>query len=350
MTTTNSQPSIAVKGRPWKSSRTAVLIAAMSTIACFAVAALIVVVTPLAGIPGIALIAVPMSCVVSFLRGRSAGTNAAVNSAVSSLVVSATGILFAPWISIFVTLVQRGHSAIYRGFFTHDMRVTAPDDALTSGGIKHAIVGTLIMVVGAAIVAVPLGVVTAIYITEIRGRFTKIVRFLVQAMSGVPSIVAGLFIYAVLVVQVKQFTGLAGALSLAILMIPTVARTSEEVLRLVSEDLRYGAYALGSSQSSNIFRVVLPAVRSGLVTSAILGVARVAGETAPLLVTAQYFVATKMNPVSGPIASLPVMTYSLLQTGTENSVARAWATALTLIVLVAVLFVFARLTSRGRKR
>lgn len=336
-------------GRPWVASNTARLTNSLSVLVCLAAAALVVLVTPLAGIAGIMLVGIPLSCTVSFFRGRVEGTAAAINRVVETVVVSATVVIFLPWISIFVTLIQRGHSAIYRGFFTHDMRVTAPDDVLVSGGIKHAIIGTLIMVLGAAVVAVPLGIFTAVYITEIRGRFTKVVRFLVQAMSGVPSIVAGLFIYALIVVQTRQFSALSGALALSVLMIPTVARTSEEVLRLVGEELRYGAYALGSSQASNVFRVVLPSARSGLVTSAILGVARIAGETAPLLATAQYFIATKWNPIKGPIGSLPAMTWSLLQTGTDNAVARAWATALTLIVLVALLFVLARLLSRQRR-
>ena len=143
-------------------------------------------------------------------------------------------------------------------------------------------------------------------IVEVRGKAARYVRFFTQAMSGVPSIVAGLFIYATVVVAVThKFNAVAGALALSILMLPTVARTAEEVLKVVSDDLRSASYALGATQFSTTWRVVIPTVRSGLITSAVLGVARVAGETAPLLLTSQYFVKFTTNVIDGPMASLP---------------------------------------------
>jgi len=144
------------------------------------------------------------------------------------------------------------------------------------------------LIVGiATIISVPLGIATAVYVTEIRGRAVPYVRFFVQAMSGVPSVVAGLFVLTVFILTgVMRQSALAGAIAYAILMLPTVARTAEEVLRLVPEDLRTGALALGSTRSRVVFNVVLPAARTGVITAMLLGVARVVGETAPLLLTA----------------------------------------------------------------
>ena len=338
--------------RPWRRSFAQQISRWLSTVVIVAVAALIVLVTPLAGLPGLALIGIPLQAVVGLIRTVGRGSTARRNELVGGLITSSFVVLVTPWISIIYTVISRGHRAIYPGFFTTDMRVTAPDAELATGGIEHAIVGTLMVVTIASIISIPLGILSGMYITEIRGRFTGFVRFIVQAMSGVPSIVAGLFVYSTLVLTTKSYSGLAGGFALAVLMIPTVARTSEEVLKLVPEDLRYAAYALGSSQTSNVFRVVLPTVRSGLVTSGILGVARVAGETAPLLMTAQYFVAFKSNPLDGPIASLPVLIFSFLQSGTEFAVARAWGAALVLLVLILILFLLARAAAsiRGKHR
>ena len=336
--------------RPWKPTASQRLVRFSTVVAVIVAAALVVLVSPLAGLPGIALVAIPLQVAVSIARSARHGSVAARNDVATSLIGSAFLILMAPWLSILYTVVRRGYQAISWNFFTDDMRITAPDAELGTGGIAHAIIGTGMMVLVATAVSVPLGILSGVYITEIRGRFTKLIRFIVQAMSGVPSIVAGLFIYSTLVIYNKSYSGLAGALALAVLMVPTVARTAEEVLKLVPEDLRFAGYALGSSQASNVFRIVLPTVRSGLVTSAILGVARVAGETAPLLMTAQYFVATKGNPFDGPLASLPIVTFSFFQNGADNAVTRAWGTSMVLLVLISFLFVVARAVSADRRR
>jgi phosphate transport system permease protein len=247
-------------------------------------------------------------------------------------------------------VATKGIDAIYGGFFTEDMRFASPDDDLNMGGAAHALIGTLIMVAIATVITLPLGILTAVYITEVRGRFTPMVRFIVQSMSGVPSIVAGLFIYSTVVMGFESFSGLAGGLALAILMLPTVARTAEEVLKLVPDDIRSASYALGAPQWRTSLFVVLPTVRSGMVTAGILGIARVAGETAPLLLTASYFTATSFSPVDGPMASLPMFIFGLLQSGTEYSFARAWAASLLLLGSLLVLFTIARLVSGKDKR
>jgi phosphate transport system permease protein len=348
--TMTSEAQVVSPLRPWKQTVSRRVGRWVSVLLVVAASTLVVLISPLAGLAGIFLVAIPSQIAVTYVRTRRLGGQAMRNEVASSLIGSAFVLLLTPWISIVFTVVRRGYQAISWNFLADDMRITAPDADLATGGIAHAIIGTLIMVGIASLVSVPLGILSGIYITEIRGRFTKLVRFIVQAMSGVPSIVAGLFIYATLVLYNKSYSGLAGALALAVLMVPTVARTSEEVLKLVSEDLRFAGYALGSTQASNVFRIVLPTVRSGLVTSGILGVARVAGETAPLLMTAQVFLATKANPFDGPLGSLPVVIFSFFQNGADNAVTRAWGASTVLMVLITFLFALARAVSTDRRR
>jgi phosphate transport system permease protein len=226
-----------------------------------------------------------------------------------------------------------------------------PGADLLIGGILHAIVGTLLIVGMATLISVPIGILAALYVTEVRGRLTPFVRFFVQAMSGVPSIVAGLFIYAALVVTgLVPFSGLSGALALSILMLPTVARTAEEVLLLVPDDLRTAALALGSTQRRVVRMVVLPAAGPGLVTASILGIARVAGETAPLLLTAFGTATLNLNPLSEPMSALPLFIFTQMLLGEDNDVARAWFAAMVLMLIVTTLFVVARLlVSRSLK-
>jgi phosphate transport system permease protein len=272
------------------------------------------------------------------------------NAFSSSLIYIATLLVLLPLASIIFTVIQKGAAAIRWNTFTSDMRITQPDAAFTEGGALHAIVGTSLIVLIASIVSVPLGVLTALYLTEIKGRFESSVRFLVQAMSGVPSIVAGLFIYSVLIVTLgAKFSAFVGALALSILMLPTVARTAEEVLKLIPRDLREAGTALGATQWRTVAMVVVPAARSGIFTAIILGIARVAGETAPLLLTILGNTATNINPFSGPSAALPIYTFTLMRTGLEVALTRAWGGAFILLTLVLILFISARLLS-GKKR
>jgi phosphate transport system permease protein len=225
----------------------------------------------------------------------------------------------------------------------------SPSTPLEYGGIGHAILGTILIVTISALIAVPIGIATAVYITEVRGRAVPYVRFFVQAMSGVPSVVAGLFILTIIVATGAFEQGaFAGGLAYAILMLPTVARTAEEVLKLVPEDLRTGALALGSTRARTVYRVVLPAAKTGIITAVILGIARVIGETAPLLLAAGYADSTNVNPLGGPIAAVPTYIFNNVALPYPDAVARAWASALVLIILVAVLFTAARLIGRGR--
>jgi phosphate transport system permease protein len=251
-----------------------------------------------------------------------------------------------PIASIIYTVLQRGLPGISFGLFTNDMSLAAPTDPLENGGVLHAITGTLTLVVLALIISVPIAILTALYLTEINGKFAGPIRFLVQAMSGVPSIVAGLFILsAVLYPITKNYSALMGALALSILMIPTVARTAEEVLLLIPNDLREAGTALGGTQWRTVAMIVLPAARSGLMTAIILGIARIAGETAPLLLLTGGGDTVNPNPFNGSVGSLPYYIWKSFNAGSEEAITRAWAGLLVLMMLVLILFVLARALS-----
>ena len=302
----------------------------------------VVLFTGVAGPDGWAVVYFLLTLAYTFYRSRTIEAKQR-KDALMSIVIKSLGVLaFVPWLSIFFSLFQQGYKALHLGYFVSDMRTTGPDDDLNVGGVLHAITGSLVMVAIATVVTLPLGILSGAYLTEIRGRMSFFVRFVIQSMSGVPSIVAGLFVYATVVTQMKQFSGLAGSMALAVLMLPTVARTSEEVLKLVPDELRSAGYALGSRQWRTAIMIVIPTVRSGLVTAAILGIARVVGETAPLILTSLYAPNIRLNPFSGPIASLPSYVFGLLVQGTEYAVARAWAGSLVLMCVVGSLFALAR--------
>jgi len=275
---------------------------------------------------------------------------AAKDSLLSSFAFLAMTLTLIPIVSIVMTVVLKGYKGIHFGMFVNDMTMASVNDPVQSGGLLHALVGTIIMVGVALIFSFPIGLLTALYLTEIRGKLTRPIKFLVQAMSGVPSIVAGLFILSILVIPVTQeLTGLMGSLALSILMIPTIARTAEEMLRLIPNELREAGVALGATQWRTVSGVVVPAAKSGLVTAVILGIARIIGETAPILLVSGGADALNFNPTSGPMGSLPFYIWKAFLTGgTEEAYARAWGGMLILLILIVVLFGLARYLS-GRK-
>jgi len=290
---------------------------------------------------------------ISFITEyRKAGKPAAQDSLLTSVSRFAIFLAIIPIVSIVATVVSKGWRGLHWGLFTQDMSQATVNSEIHEGGMLAAIVGTLIMVGLALIFTLPISILTALYLTEINGKFAGIIRFLVQAMSGVPSIVAGLFILSSIVYPITQsYSGLMGALALSILMIPTVARTAEEVLLLIPSDLREAGLALGATQWRTVAMVVVPAVKSGLVTAIILGVARVVGETAPIILVTGGGDATNLNPVSGPMGSIPFYVWkSFLLGGTEESSQRTWAGLLVLLMWVLLLFMAARfISSRTRK-
>jgi phosphate transport system permease protein len=291
---------------------------------------------------------------VSFIAEyRRAGKPAAQDSLLTSISRFAIFLAIIPIVSILATVISKGWRGLHWGLFTQDMSEATVNSPIQQGGMLAAIVGTLIMVGLALIFTLPIAILTALYLTEIKGKFARPIRFLVQAMSGVPSIVAGLFILSSIVYPVTgERSGLMGALALSILMIPTVARTAEEVLLLIPNDLREAGLALGATQWRTVAMVVVPAVKSGLVTAIILGVARVIGETAPILLVSGGGDATNFNPVSGPMGSIPFYVWNaFLLGGSEESTQRTWAGLLVLLLWVLILFTIARyISSRSQKR
>jgi len=276
---------------------------------------------------------------------------AAFNSVSTVLVYIAGLFVIVPLASILYEIGRRGIGGLSWGMFTTDMAVTASDAPLSEGGILHAVVGSLYIVLIATIVSVPIGLLTSLYLTEIKGKAAGSIRFFVQAMSGIPSIVAGLFIYAIWMIALgNQYSAFAGAMALAILMIPTVARTSEEVLKLVPGDLREAGLALGGTQWRTVAMIILPAAQSGLITAVILGIARVAGETAPLLLTMGGADALNLNPFDGYSAALPYYVWKNFSLGTELSIQRAWSGVLVLMIIVLIFFSITRLLSNKKGR
>lgn len=276
------------------------------------------------------------------------GAPAAKDALVSTLVSLGAVLTVLPIVSILFTVIKNGLPGLHFGLLTSDMSMATPTDPIATGGILHAITGTLTLVVLALIMSVPIGILTALYLTEVKGKFSGPIRFLVQAMSGVPSIVAGLFILsAVLYTITKDYSALMGSLALTILMIPTIARTSEEVLLLIPNDLREAGTALGGTQWRTVAMIVLPAARSGLMTAVILGVARIAGETAPILLLTGGGDKVNPNPFDGSVGSLPFYIWKSFNAGSPEAITRAWAGLLVLMVLVLLLFIGARsLSSR----
>lgn len=340
--------------KPWKNTRATLKTAAINGFFSAVLATALYAFTGLDGVLGWYVSFIISVMAVMAIVSKVTGNGQSIADQVAPVIISAGfATVMIPWISLIGTVIQRGVKGIYVGFFTHDMLVNSMDEPLNVGGISHAIIGTLIIVGIATVIAAPLGIIAALYIVEINGKAARFVRFLTQAMSGVPSIVAGLFIYSTVIIAVThKNNAIAGSLALAILMLPTVARTSEEVLKVVPREIRDASYALGATQVRTTLRVVLPTVRSGLITATILGIARVAGETAPLLLTSQYFVRFTTNMFNSTMASLPTYVFGALRTGTENSLARAWSASLVLIAIVVFLSVLARLLggrSTGRK-
>lgn len=330
--------------RPWRATPTMMAAEGGSVLAAAVLAMLIVRFTGFEGKLAIAAIFLVLATTFTAANeGRQRGWEAAKNAGARAIVIACAVIVLVPLLSIMWTVVDNGRHALRPNFFTKDMSIASGDSPFDEGGALHAIIGTAQLVMMSSVVSIPLGILAALYLTEIRGRLSPVIRFLTQAMSGVPSVVAGLFVYSAWILGPgKAYSGIAGAMALSILMLPTVARTAEEVLKLVPDHLREAGQALGGTQWRTVAGIVLPTARSGLVTAGILGVARISGETAPLLLTIFGASAVNLSVNEGPISALPVFVFSHLKLGTDNAVARAWTGALVLMVLVLVLFSVAR--------
>ncbi|MGI8767807.1 MAG: phosphate ABC transporter permease PstA [Propionibacteriaceae bacterium] len=246
-------------------------------------------------------------------------------------------------------MISKGVGRFNGDFFTHSMNGIGPFDL--NGGAYHAIIGTLEQVGIATLISVPLGLLAAVYIVEYgRGRLATTIRFFVDVMTGIPSIVAGLFILSFWVLGLGfGYSGFAASLALVVLMLPTVIRSTEEMLRLVPDPLREGSYALGVPQWRTILRVVIPTALPGITTGIMLGVARITGETAPVILTAFGNPAINGSPFSGLQESLSLFVYQQASDSAKGAIPRAWTAALTLILIVMALNLIARLLTRRNR-
>ncbi len=276
------------------------------------------------------------------------GARKAVDRLVTCVVTSAFLLAMLPLASLVWTVLTRGLRRLDGEFFNSSMLGVVGE----GGGAYHAIAGTLIITGITALISVPIGLLTAIYLVEYgRGRLKRAITFLVDVMTGIPSIVAGLFAFALFALFFGPGIrlGIMGAVALSVLMIPVVVRSSEEVLKLVPNELREASYALGVPKWRTVVKVVMPTAIAGLATAVTLSIARVIGETAPLLITVGIINGTNLDPFDGRMATLPVFAYyQLTQPGfpAEYAIDRAWTAALILITLVMALNVLGRLISR----
>lgn len=304
---------------------------------------------PLGGIPWLLVswfvLGLVVSAVTTSLTGRRVDV---VDRVVSGVVTSGALVVGAALVSTVVFVVFRGwEPLLHLNFFVDDMSGVGPRDPFDRGGIGHAILGSAIELGIAIAITLPLGIGTAVFMTEVGGRFAVVVRTIVEAMTALPSIVAGLFVYTVLIVAMGfPRSGFAAAMALSVMMLPIIARAADVVLRVVPSGLREASLALGASRWRTVWHVVLPTARPGLATALILGVARGVGETSPVLLTsgaASFFVT---DPTDGVMNSLPLYIFTGARSPEPLMIERAFAAATVLLVLVLVLFVVARLVAR----
>ncbi|WP_347754375.1 phosphate ABC transporter permease PstA [Agrococcus sp. ProA11] len=272
------------------------------------------------------------------------GGRRATDRLVTGIVVGAFLLALIPLVSLIVTVVANGVARFDLQFFTYSMRNVVGE----GGGVVHAIVGTVLVTLWAAIISVPVGIFTAIYLVEYgKGALAKAITFFVDVMTGIPSIVAGLFAYALFALFAGEGvrSGIGGAVALSLLMIPTVVRSTEEMLKLVPNDLREASLALGVPKWLTIAKVVLPTALAGIVTGVTLAIARVIGETAPLLIIAGFTTNMNYNVFDGRMMTLPVFAYNqYVSPGVQEQAYfdRAWSAALVLILIVMILNIGAR--------
>jgi phosphate transport system permease protein len=278
------------------------------------------------------------------------GGRRAVDRFVRTVIFGTLLLALVPLVAVLAQVIVKGASRLDGGFLTHSMAGISARDA--GGGAYAALIGTLEQVGLASLISVPFGVLVAIYLVEYgrRNRLSRTISFFVDVLTGLPSIVAGLFIFAFYILLLHQHqTGFAGSLALVILMIPTVVRATEEMLKLVPNELREASFALGIERWRTIMKVVIPTALPGIVTGVMLAISRVAGETAPLLLTVFGNDYINSNPFVGHQSSLPIFIFTEATKPQASATARAWAGALLLIILIMLLNLIARLVSRRAK-
>jgi len=336
--------------QPWKrvnnSRRFLILLASVLP------AAIAVIVTLMTGLDqNVATIAVflPLQLVSAGLVGFGAyGKRGIGDAALVVMTIFFSAFVLILLISVFLSVISEGSKAISFQFLTQNNIYISNTTSLDYGGVGHAILGTLMIVGITTLVAVPLGIAMAVYLTQSQSKLRGIVRTVTQALSGLPSVVSGLFVLSIIVTFGFSKSGIFGSIALFPLMLPTVARVAEEALKLVPADLRLAALALGAPNYRAFFQVIFPAAKSGLITALLLGLARVIGETAPLLLTVNTNNGTSLNPADGPMETLPAFVYGYLASSFNSAHQRAWGAGLVLLLLVAVLFGTARFLGRAK--
>jgi len=273
-----------------------------------------------------------------------------IDRTMAALIRGGALIVFGTLATAVVFTFFRGITALSNvNFFTDDMAGVRPTSSLDNGGIVHAVIGSMIEVGLAIIVTLPLGIGCAVYMNEVGGKFSKVVRTIVEAMTALPSIVAGLFIYTVLIVSLGiSRTGIAAAAAIAVMMLPIIARSADVVLRVMPGGLREASLALGATKWQTVKQIVLPTVRPGLATALILGIARGVGETSPVLLTSGASTFTNVNPTSEPMNSLPLYVFAAVRSGEPLYIARGFGAATVLMFLVLILFIITRLLARQK--
>lgn len=344
--TTTTHDDVRAEGRLEQPVRWAIL--GGSAVAAIALMAALGALNPLT----VVLVGALIYCLVIYLASRAVeGRRHATDRLVTGIVTTTFLLAMIPLLSVIWTILSKGLDRLDVEFFTFSMRGVGSGEI---GGAYHAIMGTLITTGIATLISVPIGLFAAIYLIEYGNKsfIARGLTFFVDVMTGIPSIVAGLFaigLFTWLLQDVAYQAGIVGAVALSVLMIPTVVRSSEEMLRLVPNELREASYALGVSKWLTIVKVVLPTAVAGLATGITLAIARVMGETAPLLITMGAAKAVNFNPFEGSMSALPLFAYSSYAnpgTNKEDSLAAAWTAALVLMAIVMLLNVVARLISK----
>jgi phosphate transport system permease protein len=304
-------------------------------------------------IPGfLAVIAIllPIQLIAAAIVGASVkGRHGRSDAILMVFMVFFSVIVFILLGSVLWSVIEQGLKVLSWSFISQNNNYITPTTSLEYGGLGHALLGSIEVVLVSTVITVPLGVLVGVYLTETRDKSRSMVRSFVQSLAGLPSVVAGLFIYSSLILtRALAPTGLTGSLALIPLMLPTVARVCEESLKLVPQDLRNAAIGLGASRFKAFIQVTMPAAKSGIITAILLGVARIFGETAPILLTTVLATGTNLNIFNGPIATLPNYLYSNLSSSNAISFSRAWGTALVMLIFVAISFTSIRVVSRNK--
>ncbi|MGW4329705.1 phosphate ABC transporter permease PstA [Nocardia sp. NPDC004573] len=269
------------------------------------------------------------------------------NNVATGLVWLAFGVALVPLAWVLLMVISKGFSAVVRAdWWQNSLKGVLPNQV--AGGVYHAIYGTIVQSLVATVIAVPLGIMAAVYLVEYgRGVLAKTTTFMVDILAGVPSIVAALFIFALWIATLGfPQSSFAVSLALVLLMLPVVVRSTEEMLKLVPDELREASYALGIPKWKTIVRIVVPTALPGMISGILLAIARVMGETAPVLVLVGYSKSINMNVFDGNMASLPLLIYQELANPEAAGRERVWGAALTLIIIIALLYLAAAVLNR----